>query len=89
MTNKEKIKKYVDENCINCKNKNKNEDLCEIRICKTKDEVKCVNYEKEFNFQYCMRKDCRGCNRYKICFKEIDKDEKMDKTNSTRIYKKV
>ena len=48
MSNKEKIKKYVDENCINCKNKNKNEDLCEIRICKTKDEVKCVNYEKEF-----------------------------------------
>lgn len=46
MTNKEKIKKYVDENCINCKNKN--EELCEIRICKTKDEVKCVNYEKEF-----------------------------------------
>lgn len=32
----------------NLQNLIKNEDLCEIRICKTKDEVKCVNYEKEF-----------------------------------------
>lgn len=23
-----------------------------------------------FNYDKCMRKDCRRCNRYKICFKD-------------------
>lgn len=46
MTNKERYEKYIEENCKDCKNKNK--DLCEIRISQYNDIVttKCVYYER-------------------------------------------
>lgn len=47
MTNEERYEKYVKENCKNCKNKDK--DLCEIRISSLNDVVitKCAYYERE------------------------------------------
>ena len=47
MTNEERYEKYVKENCKNCKNKDK--DLCEIRISALNDikTPKCVYYERE------------------------------------------
>lgn len=47
MTNEERLKKYVEENCKNCKNKNK--DLCNIKIAVINDIVKtfCEFYERE------------------------------------------
>ena len=47
MTNEERLKKYVEENCKNCKNKNK--DLCNIKIAVINDIVKtkCNFYERE------------------------------------------
>lgn len=51
MTNEERFKKYVEENCKNCKN-NKT-DLCNIRISVINDVVKtsCEFYEKENKLQ--------------------------------------
>lgn len=46
MTNKEIYKEYIEGHCKECKNKDKN--LCEIRKCKTNEEVKCVYYEREY-----------------------------------------
>ena len=47
MTNEERYEKYVKENCKNCKNKDK--DLCEIRISYFKNIItnKCVYYVRE------------------------------------------
>ena len=47
MTNEERFKKYVEENCKNCKNRKT--DLCDIRITVRIDviETKCQFYEKE------------------------------------------
>lgn len=47
MTNQERYKKYIKENCKECKNKNK--DLCEIRILQYNDIIitKCAYYERE------------------------------------------
>lgn len=47
MTNQERYEKYVKENCKDCKNKDK--DLCEIRISALNDVIitKCAYYEKE------------------------------------------
>ena len=46
MTNEERYKKYIDENCKDCKHKN--EDLCDIRISFLDGVVttKCVYFEK-------------------------------------------
>ena len=47
MTNEERYEKYIEENCKNCKNKDK--DLCEIRISYFNNTIttKCVYYERE------------------------------------------
>ena len=47
MTNEERFKKYVEEHCKNCENKNKF--LCNIRIFKLDGiiETKCNYYKKE------------------------------------------
>lgn len=47
MTNEERFKKYVEENCKNCKNRKT--DLCDIRIVVKGDliETRCQFYEKE------------------------------------------
>lgn len=47
MTNQERYEKYIEENCKNCKNKDK--DLCEIRISYFNNIIttKCVYYERE------------------------------------------
>ena len=47
MTNKERYEKYIKENCNNCKNKDK--DLCEIRISCFNNIIttKCAYYERE------------------------------------------
>ena len=49
MTNEERYEKYIEENCKNCKNRCKEEDLCEIRISVLNDVVitKCAYYERE------------------------------------------
>lgn len=49
MTNEERYKKYIDENCKHCKNRCNNADLCEIRIFVCNDVIitKCVCYERE------------------------------------------
>lgn len=46
MTNEERFKKYVEVNCRNCKNRDK--DLCDIRICTNSDiiETKCRSFER-------------------------------------------
>lgn len=47
MTNEERFKKYVEEHCKNCENKNKF--LCDIRIIKKSDgviETKCNYYKR-------------------------------------------
>ena len=46
MTNEERFKKYVEENCKNCENKNKF--LCDIRITVKRDviETKCNYYKR-------------------------------------------
>lgn len=47
MTNEERYQKYAEEHCKRCKNKETN--LCEIRISKCNDiiQTKCVYYEKD------------------------------------------
>lgn len=47
MTNEERYQKYIEENCKNCKNKEK--DLCEIRISVFNNIIttKCVYYERK------------------------------------------
>ena len=47
MTNEERFKKYVEENCRNCKNSKT--DLCDIRISVIDNiiQTKCQFYEKE------------------------------------------
>ena len=47
ITNYASYEKYIEENCKNCKNKDK--DLCEIRISVFNDIIttKCVYYERE------------------------------------------
>ena len=47
MTNDERFKKYIEYNCKTCKNKNTN--LCDIRISVVKDIImtKCAHYERE------------------------------------------
>lgn len=49
MNNYERYEKYVELQCPNCKNKNSN--LCEIRITSLDGVIKtrCVYYEKEKN----------------------------------------
>ena len=57
MTNEERYEKYVKENCKNCKNKDK--DLCEIRISALNDVVitKCAYYRSE---ERRVGKECRS-----------------------------
>lgn len=47
MSNEERYKKYIDEHCKDCKNKDK--DLCDIRISYLNGVVttKCSFYERE------------------------------------------
>ena len=47
MTNQERFQKYIDEHCKDCKNKDK--DLCDIRISYLNGVVttKCSFYERE------------------------------------------
>lgn len=48
MTNAERYEKYIKEHCTNCKNKDT--DLCEIRIINRIEDVivtKCEYYERE------------------------------------------
>lgn len=47
MTNEERFKKYVEENCKNCKNSEKY--LCDIRIFAIENTIctKCDYYERE------------------------------------------
>ncbi len=47
MTNEERYKKYIEEHCKNCKNKNKY--LCDIRIFVIENTIctKCGYYERE------------------------------------------
>ena len=47
MTNEERFKKYVQENCKNCKNKTKF--MCDIRISNVNDitQTKCEYYERQ------------------------------------------
>ena len=48
MTNAERYEKYIEEYCKNCKNKDT--DLCEIRVINRVDNVnvtKCEYYERE------------------------------------------
>lgn len=47
MTQEERYKKYIKENCKNCKNKTT--DICEIRILQIEDTIitKCENYERD------------------------------------------
>ena len=49
MTNEERFKKYVGENCKNCKNRDK--DLCDIRIFCIDGivETKCAFYKRNKN----------------------------------------
>ena len=54
MSNEERFKKYVEENCKNCENKNKF--LCNIRIIKRTDgivETKCNYYKRENKTEGC------------------------------------
>lgn len=46
MMNEERYQKYIDTQCVDCKNKNK--DLCDIRICVFNNIVytKCGYYER-------------------------------------------
>ena len=47
MTNQERIQKYIQEHCNNCKNKDKFE--CEIRVFQNGDTIytRCRAYERE------------------------------------------
>lgn len=47
MTNEERLRKYIQEHCKNCKNKDK--ELCNIRIFNLNKiiETKCEFYERE------------------------------------------
>lgn len=47
MTDEKRYKKYIQEQCKNCKNKNKND--CEIRISKSNNLIvtKCDYYERK------------------------------------------
>lgn len=47
MTNQERINKYIQEHCNNCKNKEKYE--CEIRVFQNGDTIytRCRAYERE------------------------------------------
>lgn len=47
MTDQERINKYIEEHCKNCKNKTKFD--CEIRVFRNEDIVctKCIAYERE------------------------------------------
>lgn len=47
MTNQERIQKYIQEHCKNCKNKDKFE--CEIRVFQNGDKIytRCNAYERE------------------------------------------
>lgn len=47
MSNNERLKKYIETECVNCKNRTT--DLCDIRIIKTDRTIctKCVYYEKD------------------------------------------
>ena len=49
MTNQERFQKYIDEHCKSCKNKDK--DLCDIRISYLNGIVttKCSYFEREEN----------------------------------------
>lgn len=50
--------------CVNCVNKNNDKDLC--RITKTEDDkARCFNYER------CMKTDCKTCKNVKGCNNEI------------------
>ena len=47
MTNEERIKKYIQEHCGNCKNRDKFE--CEIRVFQNSNTIytRCIAYERE------------------------------------------
>lgn len=47
MTTKQRLEKYIQEHCKNCKNR-KGQD-CEIRVFETQDSIctKCVYYERQ------------------------------------------
>lgn len=75
MTNEERFKKYVEENCKNCKNSEKY--LCDIRISVIDNiiQTKCQFYERENKLE--GYKDKVGMNvtakRNKPIMKGIDK----------------
>lgn len=67
MTNEERYKKYMQEHCPNCKNKNT--DLCDIRIIVHDDIIytKCNHYVKD-SLKVCMKNNCKRCYNYNKCF---------------------
>lgn len=75
MTNEERFKKYVQENCKNCKNRTT--DLCDIRISVLDNIVKtkCEYYEKENKLEgYKEKKKISvTAKRLKPIMKGIDK----------------
>jgi len=63
LENKNTYKRYKEEICPRCINKNNKIDLCKVtrRIDNT---VKCINFSK------CMKNKCNTCEDEKECFKE-------------------
>lgn len=59
-TEEEIYETYKKENCTQCKNKNNNKDLCNIRV-NIKNEAQCVNYE------HCMKNKCKTCKNNEKC----------------------
>lgn len=47
MTTKQRLEKYKQEQCKNCKNRKEQD--CEIRVFKTENEIctRCLNYERK------------------------------------------
>ena len=72
MTNKERYKKYIEEHCSVCKNRDT--DLCNIKIWKDKDIIytRCVYFENEtLNYESCMIRKCKTCRDRNKCFGRI------------------
>ena len=56
-------KRYIEEICSECSNKDNKDDLC--NITRTVDgTVKCINYAR------CMTTKCKTCEKESECFKK-------------------
>ena len=69
MSNIERIQKYIKEYCSNCKNKDT--DLCDIRVLRAQDIIytKCCYYERIIDYESCLKKKCKICKYQEECFK--------------------